>query len=187
MTKILDKVIEIYCFVDDFLKNNPQLANWRSSNNRRSPLSDAEVLTIALMQSEFGVESLKKTFTLIAENFSLEFPALCGYQQFIRRLHRLAPIARKMFEQSASFYQSEFFLIDAKPIPVCLPQRHRRVRLLRDDGAYFGKTSKGWFFGFKLHVLATVEKKIRGCILTPANYSDRSVAEALTELLSIAR
>lgn len=183
MTKILDKLTEIYCFVDDFLKNNPQLANWRRSNNRCPLLSDSEILTIALRQSEFGVESLKKTFTLIEENFSSEFPALCGYKQFIRRLHRLAPLVEQIFQTTASFYESELYLIDAKPIPVCLPPRHWRVRLFRDDGAYFGKTSKGWFFGFKLHVLATAEKKICGCILTPGNYSDRAVAEALTEFI----
>lgn len=183
MTKILDKLTEIYCFVDDFLKHNRQLAEWRRSNNRRPRISDSEILTIALMQSEFGVESLKKTFSLIEENFSSEFPELCGYKQFIRRLHRLAPLVEKIFEKTASFYESNLFLIDAKPIPLCATVRHWRVRLLRDDGAYFGKTSKGWFFGFKLHVLTTPEKKISGCILTPGNYSDRSVAEALTEFI----
>lgn len=183
MTKILDKLTEIYCFVDDFLKNNHRFADWRRSNNRRPRTSDAEILTIALMQSEFGVESLKKTFSLVTENFSSEFPVLCGYKQFIRRLHRIAPLVEKLFERTASFYHSEIYLMDAKPIPVCLAPRHWRVRLLRDDGAYFGKTSKGWFFGFKLHVLATTEKKVCGCILTPANYSDRSVAEALTEFI----
>jgi transposase len=184
MNKILDKLTEIYCFVDDFLQSNRQISNWRRSNHRNPALSDAEVLTIALMQSEFGVESLRKTFSLIEENFAEEFPRLCGYKQFIRRLHRLVPMVQKMFEQTASFYQSSLYLIDAKPIPVCLPERHRRVRLLRDDGAYFGKSTKGWFFGFKLHLLTTAEKKVCGCILTPANYADRTVAEALTDFSS---
>lgn len=127
MKKILEKMTEIYCFVDDFLQTNPQVSNWRRSNHNNPPLSDAEVLTIALMQSEFGVESLRKTFSLIEENFSLEFPTLCGYKQFIRRLHRIVPLVEKMFEQTASLYQSELYLMDAKPIPLCLPQRHRRV------------------------------------------------------------
>lgn len=149
MKKILDKLTEIYCFVDDFLQNNRKLADWRRSNNGSPKFSDAEALTIALMQSEFGVESLRKTFTLIAENFGAEFPALCGYKQFIRRLHHLTPVAQQIFEQTASFYRSEVYLMDAKPIPVCQAVRHRRVRLLREEsGAYFGKTSKGWFFGY---------------------------------------
>ena len=184
MKKILDKLCEIYCFVDDFLQQNPQVSNWRRSNHNCPPLSDAEVLTIALMQSQFGVESLRKTFSLIEENFAAEFPTLCGYKQFVRRLHRLVPVVQKLFERTASFYRSSVYLMDAKPIPVCQAARHRRVRLLRDDGAYFGKTSKGWFFGFKLHVLTTAEKKVCGCILTPGNYADRTVAEALTEFLS---
>jgi IS5 family transposase len=184
MNKILDKLTEIYCFVDDFLQTNRQLSEWRRSNHRRPLFSDAEVLTIALLQSEFGVESLRKTHTLIAENFAEEFPALCGYKQFIRRLHRLTGIVQKIFEVTVSFYKSQVYLMDAKPIPVCLPPRHRRVRLLRDDGAYFGKSTKGWFFGFKLHVLATEQKKICNVVLTPANYADRSVAEALTEFLA---
>lgn len=71
MTKTLDKLTEIYCFVDDFLKHNPQLAEWRRSNNRRPRISDSEILTIALMQSQFGVESLKKTFSLILRDFRI--------------------------------------------------------------------------------------------------------------------
>ena len=184
MTKILEKITEIYCFVDDFLQQNRKVSDWRRSNNRRPHTSDAEILTIALMQSELGVESLRKTFRLIDENFRAEFPKLCGYKQFIRRLHRLVGIVQRLFQMTASFYRSELYLMDAKPIPLCQAARHRRVRLFRDDGAYFGKTSKGWFFGFKLHVLATAEKKVCGCILTPGNYADRTVAEALTEFLS---
>ena len=46
------------------------------------------------------------------------------------------------------------FLLDRRPaLPVCHPLRHGRVRLLREAGAYWGKTSQGWFFGFQLHVL----------------------------------
>lgn len=183
MKKILDKLTEIYCFVDDFLKRNPSLADWRRSNHRQPLLSDAEILTIALMQSEFGVESLRKTFSLIEANFASAFPVLCGYKQFIRRLHRLTGIIERLFAGTASFYRGSVYLIDAKPIPVCLPARHRRVRLLREAGAYFGKSTKGWFFGFKLHVLATTRKQICNVILTPANYADRTVAEALTEYL----
>jgi IS5 family transposase len=67
-----------------------------------------------------------------------------------------------------------FYLIDAKPLPVCHRLRHGRVRLLREDGAYWGKTSKGWFFGFKLHVLRHIEGRIVNLVLTPGNWDDRA-------------
>lgn len=71
------------------------------------------------------------------------------------------------------------YVLDSKPIPVCHPLRHGRVRLLREDGAYFGKTSKGWFFGFKLHVIAHHTGVVLSAVLTPGNWDDRSAALAL--------
>jgi Transposase DDE domain len=74
-----------------------------------------------------------------------------------------------------------FYLIDAKPLPVCHPRRHGRVRLLREDGAYWGQTSKGWFFGFKLHVLRHINGRIVNLILTPGNWDDRAPVLALRD------
>jgi transposase len=53
------------------------------------------------------------------------------------------------------------------------------VRLLRDEGAYFGKATSGWFFGFKLHLLTHHTGAILCAFLTPANWGDRDVALAL--------
>ena len=39
----------VFCQTDDFLKQNPKLANWRHSNNDQPEFTDAEVITIALM------------------------------------------------------------------------------------------------------------------------------------------
>ena len=61
------------------------------------------------------------------------------------------------------------------------PLRHRRVRLLREEGAYWGKTSKGWFFGFKLHVLRHIDGRIVNLILTPGNWDDRVPVLALLD------
>ena len=44
---------------------------------------------------------------------------------------------------------------------------------MREDGAHFGKTKKGWFFGFKLHTLRHVAGRVVNLILTPANMDDR--------------
>ncbi len=52
---------------------------------------------------------------------------------------------------------------------------------LREAGACFGKTSKGWFFGFKLHLLVTATGLIVHAILTPGNWDDREAATALVQ------
>lgn len=164
--KILDKITEIYCFRDDFLQLNRETANWRVSNNRQPRLTDTEVLTIALMESESGVKSLTQTDKMIQENFRFCLRHLCSYKRFITRLDKLLPRVEQLFVAAASHFQSAFYLIDVKAIAVCLPPRHwraigARVRVLREKMEHIlGKSSKGWFFGFKLPVPETVEKKI---------------------------
>ena len=61
------------------------------------------------------------------------------------------------------------YLVDSKPIPVCKLIRHGRVRLLRPEGAYFGKSSTGWYFGYKLPLLVHHSGAILYALLTPAN------------------
>ena len=108
------------------------------------------------MQSYFGCATLKRTFLLVKANDPAAFPHLPGYKQWLARWHQLSfqmgvildsiPLAITDLE--------EMYLIDSFPIPMCQAIRHGRVNLLRDQGASFGKGTKGWFFGFKLHVLA---------------------------------
>ena len=84
--------------------------------------------------------------------------------------------------QQATLHSSDsLYLLDSKPIPVCNPMRHGRVRLLREEGAYFGKNKAGWYFGFKLHVLAHHNGAILCAFVTPANWDDRDVALALAQ------
>lgn len=181
MASIIDQMTEIYCFVDDFFKAHTPLALWRRSPNHLPAFTDSEVITIALMQSALGVDSLKKTYQLIDSNFASAFPKLCSYQQWIARLHRLSPLIGRLFESARLPGRCRLYLIDAKPIPVCKSIRHGRVRLLRDDGACFGKTSAGWFFGFELHALRDINGCIVDAMLTSGNLDDRGPASELAQ------
>lgn len=184
MPTIIDQMTDIYCFVDDFLKAHTGLAGWRCSPNSVPSFADAEVITIGLMQSFLGVASLKQTYRLIANNFASAFPQLCSYQQWLARLHRLSPIVGRLFESARLLGDCRLYLIDSKPIPVCKTIRHGRVRLLRDEGAYFGKSSTGWFFGFKLHALRDVNGCVLDAILTSGNIDDRGPATELGEAVA---
>jgi hypothetical protein len=62
------QMTEIYCFVDDFLKTHPAMAHWRRSPHAQPRFSDAEVLTLALLQGVFEVATLKQTYRLVAAN-----------------------------------------------------------------------------------------------------------------------
>ncbi len=66
------------------------------------------------------------------------------------------------------------YFVDSKPLPLLPPTpAGARAGLMRDEGARFGKTSKGWFFGFKLHAVRHSGGRILNIVLTPANCDDR--------------
>jgi hypothetical protein len=182
MRSIEHQMTEIYCFVDDYLKARPGQARWRRSPHCAPRFSDSEVITIALLQGSFQVASLKQTYRLVRSNFRTAFPALPSYAEWLRRLHQLTIHVGLLLEAtSASASCAAFYLVDSNPIPLCHHLRHHRVRLLREDGARFGKTSKGWFFGFKLHALRHVTGRFLNIVLTPASCDDRDPLLALSE------
>lgn len=184
MTNSVDyQMTAIYCFIDDCFKAQPALAQWRRSPYARPHFSDAEVLTIALLQGVLEVATLKQTDRLVAHNWHRAFPHLPSYKQWVTRGHHLLPHVGRLLATTCRHAPTaaRLYLIDSKPIPLCQPIRHGRVRLLRDEGAYFGKTSKGWFFGFKLHLLRHIDGRVLNIILTPGNWDDREPALALVQ------
>jgi hypothetical protein len=187
MLSITDQILIVFCFIDDYFQAHPEIAAWRTSAHARPAFTDAEVLTIGVMQGCFGCATLKRTFLLVQNNWRYLFPRLPSYAQWLARLHKIAVLVGHLVQQAlppllpSQASEDQVYLIDSKPIPVCKPIRHGRVRLLRDEGAYFGKNKAGWYFGFKLHLLCHHQGAILGGFLTAGNVDDREVAAALAE------
>lgn len=185
MNSIKEQLVLLYSTVDDLLKKQARQGEWRESNHKPH-FTDAEVLTIALMQSYFRTDTLKRAYLLVRANDPTAFKQLPSYKQWLARLHRLSQQTGAMiFDVPLRIedFAEEIYLIDSYPVKMCEQIRHGRVNLLRDQGAYFGKSSKGWFFGFKLHVLTTMNGKIIGAILTDGNVDDREGARILAQYL----
>jgi hypothetical protein len=69
--------------------------------------------------------------------------------------------------------------IDGTPRPVCHPRRIKRHKGFAGL-AKRGKTSIGWFFGFKLHLMFNHERQIVALTLTPGNVHDTTPVPQLT-------
>ena len=182
-TSIEQQMTELYGVVADFLKTPPGLAQWRRSPHAQPHFSDAEVLTMALWQGAFEVATLKQTYRLVAQNWRTAFPQLASYKQWVTRVHHLRPQISRLLATTCTHpgQAARLYRIDSKPLPLCQPLRHGRVRLLRADGAYFGKSSKGGFFGFKLPLLRPIDGRVLNIILTSGNGEDRIPALVLVQ------
>ena len=177
------QLIELYGFVDDFLTAHPTLAPWRHSPHAQPQFSEAEVLTMAWLQGVFAGATRKQPYRLVAQNWGTAFPQLSSYQQWLTRGHHLLPqVARVLATTCIPACQAARLSLSAsKPLPLCQPLRHGRVRLLRAEGAYLGKSSKGGFFGCKLPLLRHIDARVLNMVLTPGNYDDRAPALALVQ------
>jgi len=62
--------------------------------------------------------------------------------------------------------------VDSTAIPVCHPKRISRNKVFKETGK-LGKSSMGWFYGFKLHLIINDSGEILSCQITPGNVDDR--------------
>lgn len=181
MASIVEQMTSVYVFVDDYMQAHPKATQWRRSNNHAPAFTDAEVISVGLLQGCLGAATLKQAHQFAADNLRGEFPLLPSYAQWMARLHCLSGVVGQLMQAAGCLAvpPDQHYILDSKPIPVCKPVRHGRVRLLREDGAYFGKNSCGWFFGFKLHAAVHRTGVPLAVILTPGNWADANVALAL--------
>jgi hypothetical protein len=72
--------------------------------------------------------------------------------------------------------------IDSTSLEACHPKRISQHRVFATD-AKRGKTSMGWFYGFKLHLAVNDRGELLACCLTPGNVDDRKPVPGMVKRL----
>ena len=87
-----------------------------------------------------------------------------------------------MYAQVKSGAKTEIYYIDGSCLPVCHIKRSKRHKVFADIAAY-GKTSMGWFFGLKIHLVINHLGELMAFKITKGNIHDGSVAKSLLSAL----
>ena len=69
--------------------------------------------------------------------------------------------------------------VDSTSIIVCQPKRISQHKVFKEI-AQIGKTTKGWFYGFKLHFICNHRGEICACRITPGNTDDREPVDLMS-------
>ena len=175
-----DKVIEIFCIADDFCKefdsNMKEMtlkADGKKHRNRKASLSDAETMTI-LICFHFGSFRCLKHYYLhyVKVHLSDMFTDAVSYNRFVELESRVS-IQMMLFLQLCCFGEcSGISFIDSTCVPVCHNKRINRNKVFKGY-AERGKSTMGWFYGFKLHLICNERGEILNFILTRGNVDDR--------------
>lgn len=145
-----DKIIRIYCIVDDILKGI------NHAEDSRRKVSDSEIITTALVSALYFGGHLDNSRGFM--KMTKLVPAMLDKSRFNRRLHQLAELLFSIFYQIGHYLKSmagaSDYVIDSFPVAVCDNIRISRCKLLKGK-QWRGKqcSMRRYFYGVKVQVL----------------------------------
>jgi hypothetical protein len=167
----------LFTFVDDFCKGfepwykKQLIGDGTVQRNRAGRLSLSEILTILITYHQSGMACFKYFYFNLRQSNRPLFPGLVHYDRFVALIKRAFP-ALVCLLKSLQGEITEYLFVDATPMAVCHGLREKRHKTFKGLAAK-GKTSTGWFFGFKLHFVINTKGEIVRLVITPGNVDDR--------------
>ena len=167
-------IVAFYALTDDLMKASDHVSH------PLAHVSDAEVVTVAVVAAAYFHNHHERALWVLQR-----LGYLSGHlstSRFNRRLHRLASWLDAVLQlTSALAAQASLFIIDTLPIPVCRRVRARRCRKVRGS-PYYGvcPATEQRFFGWRLHILYSLDGIPVSYDLVPARYHDLTAIHELT-------
>ena len=176
-------IVELYVIIDDFcqkfmpkylklLKRNDLI-----SRNRSGMLSTSEVMLITLLFNQSGYACFKWYYeNEVQVEYKTYFKQLPSYNRFIELMPRVMPLLLRFL--SFLLYQARqqkqyIHYIDSTKVGVCHNKRIANNKVF-SAFAEIGKSTMGWFFGFKLHVTCDTNGNLTNITFTQGNVDDRT-------------
>jgi len=172
-------VTKIFVEIDDFMKvyepmmHKQMISEGSKKRQRATKLSLSEIMTIVVYFQISGYRNFKHFYIKhIQKLYKGAFPDLVSYTRFIELMPRvLLPLTAFMKTQRTGRCTGISF-IDSTTINVCHNRRIHQHKVFKGI-AQRGKSSTGWFYGFKLHLLVNEFGDIVAFNFTPGNIDDR--------------
>lgn len=179
-------ITELFCNIDDFCKALDCYEKSTKIGTSRRPtrvpeLTISELMTIIILYHNSPCKNFKYFYNSFLQLYRPEFPKIVSYQRFTELEHRTF-IYFYCLMKSLLFKDDSIHFVDATALPVCHNKRISRHKVFKKF-AKRGKTSMGWFFGLKLHLIINRFGEIASFCLTSGNCDDRApVAKMAADL-----
>ena len=171
-------LLELFCSVDDFCQEytmsgpGKQIGSGQVRRQRQGELYLSEVMTIIIHFHQSHYRDFKAYYTEhVQVTLRGEFPKLVSYTRFVELMSRtLTPLA--LYVQRCLGQCTGLSFVDSTSLVVCHNRRIHSHRVF-EGLAEHGKTSVGWFYGFKLHLVVNDCGDLLAFCLTAGNVDDR--------------
>jgi hypothetical protein len=188
-------IVELFCEIDDFCQDlEPQLkafkssttplliGNGRSSRGTKSRLSLSEQMTIIVLFHQSGYRTFKQFYKCyVIGHLTHYFPEIVSYSWFVRLMSYLV-FPLHCYLQTRLGKDTGISFVDSTPIIVCHNRRIHSHKVFKSL-AKRGKSSTGWFFGFKVHIIVSDTGELLAFQFSPGNTDDRVPVPNMAEKL----
>ena len=177
---------ELFCVIDDFfLKFEATYWKFLKECNhclriRTAQLSISEIIFIAIWYKCSHFNNFKAFFSSLKQDKSHLFKSLPCYQRMIYLVNTHQLALHALHFAVMKDHQSSYLWIDSTTLPVCKNQRIQRHKSISSI-ATRGKSSMGWFFGCKLHLLMNQSGGIVNTVLSNGHTADIKMVEQLVK------
>jgi hypothetical protein len=181
-------ILDLYCSVDTFWQQfaprweQEQIATGKRRRRRASRLRPSEFMTILILFQQAGVRTFKGVYTQYVQvHLRAGFPRLVSYSRCVELLPRVRVLLAVDLQTQMGTCTGISF-IDSTALAACTNARIAHHRVFAVD-ARRGKTTVGWFYGFKRHPVVNDRGELLACCLTPGNGDDRRPVPRLARRL----
>ncbi len=169
----------LYVRTDDLLKTGPQRAPWRPAVGICPELSDAELVTLAVLQALLGFTSEARWLRFAGKHLRHLFPYLPHQPGYNKRLRKLAGTMCwliRVLATSTSLWTDDVWVVDSTPVE-CGRSRETARRSDLAGWAEYGycASHSRYFWGLRLHLLCTLHGLPIGFALAGAKADERQV------------
>jgi len=183
MTDMDTLATALYVRTDDLLKESPQLAPWRPEAGIGPQLSDAELVTLAMMQALLGYTSEAQWMRYAHAHLRHLFPYLPRQPGYNKRLRRAAALIRqciRVLAASTTAWTEDVWVVDSTPVECGRSRDTARRSDLAGWAEYGYRASHSrWFWGLRLHLVCTLHGLPVAFALTGAKADEREVLLAM--------
>lgn len=171
-----DKVTDIFCIVDEFCKNfekNTKKFILGKPSKRPATMSNSEVISILLLFQMSGFKCFKHYYIFYVQKHMLDdFPRTVSYSRFVELGQSVALPLAVFLKTCCSGSCTGISFVDSTPIRVCKNKRIKANKVFKGT-AEVGRSTMGWFYGFKLHLVINDRGEILNFLISQGNMDDR--------------
>lgn len=171
-----NKIIEIFYAFDEFSISFQDFLKSRIIGNppkKKPKMVQSEVMTIMTIFHGMHHQDFKHFYIhYVQKHLTHLFPNTVSYNRFVELMQE-SNLALAIFLKTVGLGKcTGITYVDSTPIRVCKNKRIKANKVFKDI-ARTGKSTMGWFYGFKLHLIVNEKGDILNFLITQGNVDDR--------------